>query len=708
MLWRGRITDTATVRYTIGVDIGGTFTDVIVLGTDGSIQEAKAATTPADRAVGVIDAIAAAAQAMGMSSGTLLGRSDFVKHGSTVATNALITRAGVRVGLITTRGFEDTTTIMRAVGRVDGLPPEEVRHVTAVTKPEPLVPMELVRGVRERIDSSGRVVVPLVETDVLRALEELIDVAGVQAVAVSLLHAWRNPAHELRISELIEEKYSARADLYVSIGSRLSGVAGEYARTNTAIADAFVGPIVRSYLADLDARLDSLGLEGRLLIMQGNGGLAGRERANPISTLQSGPAGGMLAAAHMSAALRHRRVITTDMGGTSFDVGILDDGRWRYAEEPIFDRFRIHQPITDIVSIGAGGGTMARVEPQTHRLLVGPQSAGASPGPVAYGAGGEVPTVTDADLVLGYLDPEYFLGGRRTLDGAAAHHAIESCIAQPLAMDAVEAAAGIKRIIDSKMSDLIRREVVRSGYLPSAFVLYAFGGAGPVHACGFAADLDVGEIHVFPTSAAFSAFGIALADMVRSRVVTREFALPVEPAVINSDLDALEGELAAELRDDGVGGTPGFNRTVTMRFRRQTTGEEVPLPWDRLADTRMSELEKLFVRRYEELYGVGTAYLDAGIDINAIRVDAVSEVPKPEMRGDPVSDNPDPVPARKGTRPAWFDSGMRDTPVYAHDLLPIGARLSGPAIVESPFTTIVVPDRWEAEVDMYHALVLRR
>ncbi|MEX2548012.1 MAG: hydantoinase/oxoprolinase family protein [Chloroflexota bacterium] len=689
------------------MDIGGTFTDVIVLGTDGSLEEAKAATTPHDRAIGVIDAIVAAADGMGMTVGSLLARSAFVKHGSTVATNALITRAGVRVGLITTRGFEDTTTIMRAVGRVDGLPPEEVRHVAAVTKPEPLVSADLVRGVRERIDAYGRVIVPLVEDDVRHALDELVGEQRVEAIAVSLLHAWRNPVHEQRIREIVETRYPDR-ELYVAYGAQLSGVAGEYARTNTAVADAFVGPIVRTYLADLDGRLQSLGLHGRLLIMQGNGGLAARAGATPISTLQSGPAGGMLAAAHMSAALGHRRVITTDMGGTSFDVGILDEGRWRYAEEPIFDRFRILQPVMDIVSIGAGGGTMARVEPATKRLLVGPESAGAAPGPVAYGAGGDTPTVTDADLVLGYLDPGYFLGGRRSLDVEAARGAIAACISEPLGMDVVDAAAGIKRIIDSKMSDLIRREVVRSGYLPSAFVLYAFGGAGPVHACGFAADLDVGEIHVFPTSAAFSAFGIAMADLIRTRVATREYALPIEAESINADLAALERELAAELRADGLGSEPVFRRSVTMRFRRQTTGEEVALPWDRLTDARLAELVTLFVQRYEELYGAGTAYVDAGIDINAIRVDAVSEVAKPELRPEPPAADTDASVARKAIRPAWFDGAMVETPVFEHDRLPVGSRLNGPAIVESPFTTIVVPTRWEAAVDPYRALVLRR
>ncbi|MGH3504038.1 MAG: hydantoinase/oxoprolinase family protein [Nocardioidaceae bacterium] len=689
--------------YTIGVDIGGTFTDVVVLAADGAVTTAKCATTPDDFSGGVIDALGDAARGMQMPVNELLGRTSLIKHGSTVATNALITRGGARVGLITTRGFEDTPFIMRAVGRVDGLSEDELRHVAEITKPEPLVPPELVRGVRERIDGTGRVVVPLNEEDAHGAVHELIEQEGVEALAVSFLHAWLNPTHEHAVRELVQRAYGT-GGVYLSVGSGLSQVAGEYARTNTALANAFVGPIVERYLANLEAKLRAAGFAGRMLVMQGNGGLTAREQATPISTLQSGPAGGVLASALAGQRLHQPRVITTDMGGTSFDVGLVSDGYWRYAEEPVFERLRILQPIIDIESIGAGGGTIARFDPATARLLVGPQSAGANPGPVCYGAGGVEPTVTDCDLMLGYLTPDYFLGGRRRLDLEAARAAINERLARPLRMDVADAAAGVCQIVDSKMSDLIRREVVRGGHLPEEYVLYAFGGAGPVHAVSYARELGIRRILVSPTSSVFSAFGIAMADLLHTRLATVYHPLPVAPEALNQTLADLEEGLARELADEGVA-TPTFRRYLTMRFRRQTTGEEVLIPWDRFTSERVDRLADLFVRRYEELYGAGVAYTDTGIDVAGVRVDAVGHVVKPEPAEEPLAEG-SLDRAGKRTRPVWFGGGYVETPVYEYGRLGRGMRVCGPAIVESPFTTVVLPPDSGAELNAYLDLVI--
>jgi N-methylhydantoinase A len=694
----------SSVRYTIGVDVGGTFTDIVVLSAAGDAVTAKAATTPDDLATGVMDGLQEAARGLGIGVGALLSRTDLIKHGSTVATNALITRRGVKVGLITTRGFEDTLLIMRAVGRVDGLPQEEVQHVAAVTKPEPLVPPELIRTVRERVGADGQVIVPLNRDDALRAAHDLIVEEQVEGLAISLLHAWRNPAHEHAVAELIQRLYST-SGVYLSVGSRLSRVAGEYARTNTAVADAFVGPIVQGYLTSLQAKLRSGGFAGRLLVMQGNGGVTSYDQATPISTLHSGPAGGILASAHVGQDLGHPKVMSTDMGGTSFDVGLVTDGYWRYAEEPVVERLRIIQPIIDIQSIGAGGGTIARVDPAARRLLVGPQSAGASPGPVCYGTGGREPTVTDCDLTLGYIDPEYFLGGRRRLDLEAARAAIEDRLARPLGISTIAAAAGVCQIINSKMSDLIRREVVRSGQLPEDFTLYAFGGAGPVHAVGYARDLGIRRIYVFPASPVFSALGIALADIVRTGLATAYHPLPVPPEVLNEQFAALEASLGKDLAQQGLGEAPVYRRYVTMNFRRQTTGEELAVPWTRFTARRVTELADLFVDRYEGLYGSGVAYRDAGIDVSGIRVDAIARVPKPPLREqDKVGRATE--TARKGTRPAHFAGSFTETPVYEYSLLGCGMRLEGPAIVESPFTTVVLPPGSRAEVDRYLNLVI--
>lgn len=689
----------------IGVDTGGTFTDIVLLKPNGEFITGKSATTPNDFSIGVTNALAEIAGQMGIGSAELLSRTAYFKHGTTVATNALITRSGAKVGLITTRGFEDTTLIMRAIGRVDGLPEEEVRHVTHVTKPEPLVPRQYIRGVSERIDYQGQVIIPLNMGEVDQAVSDLVQKQGCSAIAISLLHAWANPTHENSIRKRVAELYP-NGKVFACFGSDLARIAGEYARANTAIVNAFVGPTVQRYLIDLEEKLRASGLRGPFLVMQGNGGLTSREQSIPISNLQSGPAGGMIASAYMSSLLGHSKVLTTDMGGTSFDVSLITDGFWKYAEEPIFDRFRILQPIAEIESIGAGGGTIGRVDEVTGRLLVGPQSAGAHPGPVCYDDGGEEVTVTDVDVLLGYIDPDYFLGGRKRLNKAKADRVVREKIARPLNLEVTQAAAGVYEIINNKMSDLIRRQIVKSGYLPEDFVLYAFGGAGPVHAVEFARELGIGQIYVFPTSAVFSAFGAAMADVIHSRVLTYHALMPIDPNVINERLDAVEEELLALMAsEDFPSERVTLRRFVSMRFRRQTYGVELALPWDRLDAGRVKELGRLFEAKYEDLYGKGAGYSQAGMEINTLRVDAVGQVPKPILTHD-ESRRADASQARKSNRPAFFDERFVDTAVYDYGKLGPGAEVTGPAIVEAPLTTIVIPPGYKGAVDAYHNVII--
>ena len=698
----------AQQQFIVGVDTGGTFTDVVVMSGSGEIWTAKAPTTPDDFSRGVMDALEEAAKVVGVRRGQLLGRTALFKHGSTVATNALITHSGVKVGLIATKGFEDTTEIMRAIGRVDGLSEEEIRHVTWVTKPDPFVPRERILGVRERMDYLGQEIVPLNRRDVMAAIRYLIDEEKVEAIAVSFLHAWANPKHEEEVLSLALEADPSRR-VYWSFGSALSLVAGEYARANTAIINSYLGPTVARYLKDLEGKLRDDGLKGLFLIMQGNGGAAHREHVTPIANLQSGPAGGMIASSYVAGLLGHKNVITTDMGGTSFDVGLVTEGYWRYAQEPIVERFRILQPIIDIESIGAGGGTIARVDPDTGRLMVGPKSAGASPGPVCYDAGGEEVTVTDADLVLGIIDPNYFLGGRKKLNKQKAEKTIAEKIARPLKLAVTEAAAGIYDIVNSKMADLIRRQVVRTGYLPEEFVIYAFGGAGAVHAAGFAADLGVKRIYIFSTSPVFSAFGAAAADVIHTRVVSCQYVLPADPEVLNKRLESIERDLHEIMREEGFRrGQLEFRRFFTIRYRRQTAGVELPLAWDRFSPKRLTELQRTFEKKYEELYGVGAGYTKAGIEISEIRVDAVGLVAKPRLKSTRVRRS-NIASARKGKREIFFTRPERkrvDTPVYDYALLGAGARVKGPAVIELPFTTTLVPPGFQVTIDDYLNLVM--
>jgi N-methylhydantoinase A len=696
-------------RYIIGIDTGGTFTDVTVLSPDGDTIINKAPTTPGDFSSGVMNALAVTAETMGLDRAALLRQSLVFKHGTTVATNAMITRTGSKVGLLTTAGHEDAIFIMRAIGRVDGLEDAEIRHVTKVTKPTPLVERTNVRGLFERLDFRGNVIAPLDEADTRDAIKYLVDERGVDAIAVCLLFSWKNPQHEKRVVELINEACADR-NIFVTASHVIAPVAGEYARINTAVADVFLARTINDYVWELRRRLHEDGLqEGGVMMMQGNGGIVRPEEMTAVGTLQSGPAGGMIATEYVAGKLGHPNVITTDMGGTSFDVGLLTAGTLRYAREPIVERARLLQPLIQVESIGAGGGTIARVDPVTGRLLVGPASAGADPGPVAYGMGGQSVTVTDANIVLGYIDPGYFLGGRRQLDKAAAEEAIRTQIAEPLRLSVVEAAAGIYEVVNSKMSDLIRKQVVRSGCVPEDFVIYAFGGAGPVHAAAYGADLGISKIYVFPMSPVFSAFGVATADVIHTTLKTTLYTAPIDMAALDRDLETVEGDLANIMKREGFDQSDvTFRRTLYMRYTRQTNDVELHVPRRRLTQAGLAEIESLFNQRYETLYGAGSTHEEAGIEVMAISIDAIGRTPKPHLKSFPIEGS-DASPARKGTRRAYFvgeKSGFRDAAVYDYIALRPGNVLDGPAIIETPFTSVVVPDGVGAELDAYRNIVI--
>jgi N-methylhydantoinase A len=699
----------STRRQIIGIDIGGTFTDVVVVRPDGHTVGAKSPTTPEDLSKGVLEGVRGAARMMDTPVEEVLAATSLIKHGSTVATNALLTRSGVRVGLITTAGFEDTSLIMRAVGRVDGIPEAELRHVAAVTKPDPIVPREAIRGVRERIDFRGEVVVPLNEAEVEEAIDYLTDELDVDAVAVSLLNAWANQAHEQRINQLIEAHPRA-SSIFRSFSSQLSRQAGEYARTNSAILNSYIGPVVTRYLSKLEESLRDLRFGGALLIMQGNGGLVDWRHVNPIDTLQSGPAGGLIASAVMAEQLGHKYVLTGDVGGTSFDIGLVLEGNLSYADEPVFDRFRLAQPIADVRSIGAGGGTIARGNPELRTLRVGPESAGARPGPAAYDTGGLDPTVTDANLNVGVLNPDYFLGGERPLRADLAESAMDDRVATPLALSTAEASIGVLEVINSKMADLARRELVRSGFLPEDFVLYSFGGAGGAHAAHYAEELGVNQIYVFPTSSVFSALGIAIADIVESQVASCRHLLQRDHSSINELIEQLEREVAAEaqasLSDDIKSQESTYRRVLGARFARQSSSVELPLNWARFDEESAGAFAREFMKRYEELYGGGTIGHEDEIEIDQVRVDIVYSVPRPELRKQPVTDESAPEPVARRT--ADLGAGPQEADVYRYTQLRAGNQLSGPAIVEAPDTTIAVPPGWTCSIDPYGNAILKR
>lgn len=695
--------------YVIGIDTGGTFTDVVAVADDGELFTDKSATTPEDLTVGVLNAIGELAKTMKMTRSELLSHTRAVKHGTTAATNALINRSGSRVGLITSKGFEDTTLIMRAIGRVAGLSEDEIKHQATAVKPKPIVPRELIYGVTERVDFRGNVVIPINMEEARQALRYLIEESKVEALAVNFLFSFMNPSHEMAVKKILKEMYGDNPSFYVSFASELVPVVREYARSNTVILNSYLGKLMETYINRLGKKLAEEGYQYPLLLMQANGGITTRETLSPIATLSSGPAGGMIGSKYMADLLGHQNVITSDMGGTSFDVGLIVDGHWLYAREPVVERFHITWPMIEVESIGAGGGTMAMVDAETRRLRVGPKSAGASPGPVCYSMGGAEPTATDADLVLGLINPNYFLGGRRKLDKTASEKAIRDKIAKPLGMNTLEAAAGIHDVINAHMSDLIRKQVIRAGHTPDECVLYAFGGAGGVHAAGFCEEIGIKQIYVFPTSAVFCAFGIGGADIVHSHTFSYRYAMPAPPETLNARIKEMERALLqamarAHVEPEKV----QFRRTFYMRYRRQLNELDLQVPPKVYTGDDIKDILAMFDKKYEEVYGQGTAYREAGIELISILIDATAPVPKPKLREHPEG-TASSAAALKGKRQVYFAGPVKkmiDADIYDYNCLKPANIVTGPAIIETPITTIVIPPNHQAKVDKYLNVVL--
>jgi N-methylhydantoinase A/oxoprolinase/acetone carboxylase beta subunit len=441
------------MAFRIGVDIGGTFTDCIVVDEDGARTVSKALTNHDALADGVLSALEVNAGERGIDPARLLSGCDLFVHGTTVATNALLTRNGSRTGLITTAGHEDALIIGKVFSKRAGLGEREIVHSTRLRKPDPIVPPELIVGVRERVDRDGDVVVELREEEATAAIDAMLE-AGVEAVAVSLLWAHVNDDHEQMLKRLIAERAPR---LFSCFSAEMAPVTGEYERTATTALNAYIGPKVKGYLSELERRLLAEGLGRPLMIMQANGGLTSVDdaAARPILTLDSGPTGGVLGCRYIATLHDAPNVVCTDVGGTSFDVAVIADDEVPLESEPVVSQYTISMPKVAVASIGAGGGSIAWID-TGGVLRVGPQSAGSRPGPACYGRGGEQPTVTDADLVLGYLDPKAFLGGRMELDVDAARRAL-ALLGAPLGLEPEEAAAGVFRIINAHMGDLIRK-----------------------------------------------------------------------------------------------------------------------------------------------------------------------------------------------------------------------------------------------------------
>jgi 5-oxoprolinase (ATP-hydrolysing)/N-methylhydantoinase A len=671
---------TTTSRYRIGFDIGGTFTDFILLDTERSeIRLHKCLTTPHDPSVGALQGLTELLQAAGL---TLADIGDLV-HGTTLVTNALIERSGARLGLITTSGFRDLLE-MGTEQRYD-------IYDLFLQFPDPLVPRRHRLEVAERMDRDGNVLTPLDAAE-LRAVAQRLVADGIEAIAICFLHAYRNPAHEREAAALVRAAFPYLA---VSISSDVVAELWEYQRCNTTCANAYVQPLMGRYIARLERELHARGFRGALHFMHSAGGLLSPETARdfPIRMLESGPAGGGLATAFFGAAAGKADVISFDMGGTTAKACLIENGRAEIA--PMMEAARVHRfkkgsglpikaPVIDMIEIGAGGGSIASID-EVGLLRVGPHSAGAEPGPACYGRGGTEPTVTDANLLLGYYDPGFFLGGRMALDRGAAERALNG-LGGRLGLSAVETAAGIHRMVAENMAAAARIHIVEKGRDPRTYAMVGFGGAGPAHAAEVARILGVRQVLIPPASGAASALGFLAAPLSFEQVRSHPVRLdaPDAAATIDAILYELTEATRGRLPADAAVTT---ERLADMRLEGQMHEISVALPEGPVTEATMPAIREAFVAAYTQRYT--SVYPGVGILAVSFRVRCSGLLPHlslTEAGGGPVG------AALKETRAAWFGSGFVDTPVYDRYALQSGVRVRGPAIIEErEATTIVQP-----------------
>jgi len=684
--------------YVIGLDVGGTFTDCVVIDHDGEVVADKAFTTPANTALGMVAAIENASNTLRKPLDRLLQETHTLALGTTILTNLLIKRGGAKVALLTTKGHEDATLIGRVVAKTEGLPEGEKLDILAWDKPEPLVPKSLIKPITERMDYKGKVIVPLEPMDVARAVRELTE-AGVEAIAVCFLWSFMNPSHEQRAKEIIAR---ISPDLFIALSSEVAPVIGEYERALTTVMNGYLGPVAVKEKEAIRGTFAAKGFQRPILVMQSNGGVIWDEEIplRPVNILASGPVGGVMEAAKVGELLNFPNVIATDMGGTSFDVGLVVGAEPRLANSALYERFRLHAPVVEVVSIGAGGGSLAWVDPLTRTLHVGPNSAGSNPGPVCYMRGGNEPTVTDADVVLNRISPENFFSGRQRLDRDRALKAIEEKIVSPLGLDAIRAAKGIIDIVDARMADLIRKLTVERGLDPRDFVLLSYGGAGPTHVGAYGREIGVRLALVSPYSPVFSALGIASSDIVRHYAKSE----PMQPPFDGSEIERVFQGLATKALDDlqrsGVRDGYTLNRSVSMRFRYQVHEIQVPVPTALSSSQEVDQLLEEFVDLYEQTFGRETALKEAGIEMLTFHVASRLRAVQAMLKKFPPA-GPDPQNALTGHREVYWEDSFLDTPVFDQRRLAPGNQIAGPAIIEAPNTTVPIHPGQRASIDEY-------
>ncbi|MFQ5594046.1 MAG: hydantoinase/oxoprolinase family protein [Anaerolineae bacterium] len=687
----------------LGIDVGGTFTDVVLIDDrSGQIHYTKVLTTPRNPAEGVMSGI----EKILADTGSTMDQVGYIVHGSTIGTNALIERKGAKTGLITTEGFRDVLEIARIERPAAGL------YDMSVDLPDPLVPRYLRCEVRERVGADGQVVTPLDEGSVRQAVQYLKD-EGVESIAVCLLFSFLNPAHEQRVGEICRELYP---EAYVSLSSQIAPEFREYERSSTTVINAYLQPIVVRYLDSLVQQLEgqygavdpSTGSGQALRIMQASGGSMTVDvaRVDAVHTVNSGPAGGVVASSYVGRLVGDTQLVSVDMGGTSFDIGLVDQGQPRVHSEGEFEGLPVKMPMVDVHAIGAGGGSIAWID-KGGALNVGPMSAGAAPGPACYGLGGEESTVTDANLVLGRLNPDYFLGGEMVLHPDLARRAIETRVAKPLGMSVEEAANGIIRLVNANMVKGISVSSIEKGYDVREFTLMAFGGAGALHAVELAEALDMSKVIIPPFPGTLSALGLLVSDTRHDYVQT--VAISEQDAKAEALLEILQNLEArgrAQLKEERV---PEDQIEVVwsadLRYEGQSYEINTPVPHNgRLTQADVQETIRRFHELHQRIYEYSS--VDEPVEFINVRVTTIGRVPAVSLAaGD--SQGADPAAAQRASRPVYFSgAGFVECPVYDRARLKPGNQVAGPCLVEEIASTTVLTPGARGVVDEYGNIVI--
>ena len=666
--------------YRLGIDIGGTFTDFVLIDSQGRLTQAKVISTPDEPAIAIRNGLERLASRLATSLPSLLAETDFIVHGSTAALNALIEGKGAKTGLLCTEGFRDSIEIRLAW--------KERRYDWKYPPPPVLVPRYLRLPVRERITRDGAIHIPLVEDDVYRAIETLKR-NRVQSVAVCLLWSFRNPAHERRIGEILAREFP---ETYVSLSVDILPEIREFDRASTTVVNAYVGPVVKRYVDSIERLFESVGYRKALRYMQSNSGMAsGAEIVKrPVYALGSGPAAAPAAGLYHARQLGQENILTVDMGGTSCDVCLVPDGKPDLAKGLDIVRYRLRVPMIKVNTVGAGGGSIAHID-AGGLLQVGPRSAGAHPGPACYGQGGVEPTVTDADVILGYLRSGQVLGGTITVRCDLAEEAITAKVAAPLGLSVEAAAMAVLRIVTNNMARAIAEVSIERGYDPRDFALMVAGGCGPVHAWMLAEEIGVDRVYIPRVAPNFCAFGEVVADLRHeySRAYPKRMDA-VDPDELEALFEELEASGSRALLSEGV--SPDrieVTRYYEIRYVGQIYECLVSLPKQKLTEERLEDVVNTFHQVHERLYTYAERdnlceLMNVGATVYARQPGALLEEEK--------SDSPDPSSARIGSRPVYFKEydGIADTPVFSGERLKAGNVVHGPAIVEDWATSVVV------------------